>query len=85
MSISAETFRLALRETLRVSEDLGLVAIELNSGNFHRRIGGYPGADHRMPVCCDVMRAEMTAMDSIVAEPESGKGASLVIRYVFPR
>ena len=39
-----------------------------------------------MPVCCDVMYAEMLdEADAILAAPTKGKGASLVIEYLLPR
>ena len=62
-------------------------AIQLSAGDLHRRVGGYPGADHRMPVCCGVMRDAMDvdAGDLIVNSPPSGDGATLVVRYVLPR
>lgn len=85
MSVNKEIFQTALRETLKIAANLGFVAVDLNSGNLHRRIGDYPGPDHRMPVCCDAMHDEMKAGDLIVTQPESGKGASLVIRYKLPR
>jgi hypothetical protein len=60
---------------------------EINAGDLHRRLGGYPGRNHRMPVCCAVMRAAFApdAGDLIVEEPPSGRGASFTIRYVLPR
>ena len=85
MIINKEGFQTALRETLKAAENLGLVAVDANSGNLHRRIGGYPGQDHRMPVCCDAMHDEMKVGDEIVSQPEKGKGASLIIRYQLPR
>jgi len=85
MSTNKEGFQLALKETLKVAENLGLVAVDVNSGNLHRRIGGYPGQDHRMATCSDAMHDEMKAGDEIVTQPEKGKGASLVIRYQLPR
>lgn len=43
--------------------------------------------NHRMPVCCRVMRAAVApdAGDVILGEPPSGQGASLTVRYVLPR
>lgn len=46
MSVNKKVFQTALRETLKIAANLGLVAVDLNSGNLHRRIGGYPGPDH---------------------------------------
>jgi len=85
MTPNTDDFRIALTEVLSKSEELGLVAVEVNSGNLHRRVGGYPGPDHRMPMCCEAMYALMGVADSIVAQPASGKGASVVVRYVLPR
>jgi len=36
MSTNKEGFQLALKETLKVAENLGLVAVDVNSGNLHR-------------------------------------------------
>ena len=85
MCPKSEDFRETLIGILSKSEELGLVAVEVNSGNLHRRVGGYPGPDHRMPVCCEVMYAEMKSEDTIISQPESRKGASVVVRYVLPR
>ena len=65
----------------------GSSSIEVNSGALHRRVGGYPG-NHRMPICCSVMRTVMKPGDEIIASPLKGDdadGASLTIRYVLPR
>ena len=57
----------------------------MRAGDLRRIDRGYPGPDHRMPVCCDVMYAEMLdAADAILAAPPKGKGASLVIEYLLP-
>ncbi|MBQ6567285.1 MAG: hypothetical protein IJL80_09530 [Treponema sp.] len=55
--------------------------IDLKSGDVHRDIGGYPGKDHRMPVCCDVMYSRMKGSDKVLYAPPKGKGATLTIRY----
>jgi len=49
--------------------------------------GSYPGPNHRMPVCCKVMKDAMAPDygDKVLQEPPSGQGASLTIRYVLPR
>jgi 5-methylcytosine-specific restriction protein A len=58
----------------------------VNSGELHRTVGGYPGQNHHMPVCCSVMYAEMQeGRDEIVESPPKGKGASLTIKYQLPR
>ena len=82
---SADDFRDLLLAALGASSKAGAVAIEFNSGALHRAVGGYPGPNHRMPVCCNVMRDLMGPEDSVVSEPPKGAGASLTIRYVLPR
>jgi hypothetical protein len=76
-------------ELMRVFLDTtteGLENVDVNAGELHRRVGGYPGRDHRMPVCCSVMRAEFSAdCDLVLESPSSGDGASLTIRYNLPR
>ena len=81
----AEHFRSALTDLLTSAGGLGFVAVDVNAGNLHRRVGGYPGNDHRMPQCCEAMRREMRTPDEVVNEPPSGQGASLTIRYHLPR
>ena len=65
----------------------GRTSIEISSGELHRQVGGYPGPDHSMPVCCTAMRDGFDAAqgDVSVAEPPSGKGASLRILFRVPR
>lgn len=54
---------------------------DLNAGIIHREIGGYPGKNHRMPECCEVMYSMMKGTDIVLSAPPKGKGASLTIRY----
>ena len=59
--------------------------VDIKSGDLHRVVGGYPGYNHRMPICCNVMKKNMRYLDQILDEPPKGFGASLVIRYKLPR
>jgi 5-methylcytosine-specific restriction protein A len=81
----ADDFRSELHDQLEKAAKRGATSIEINSGELHRRVGGYPGAGHRMPVCCDVMNGERQDGDDVVSRPPKGKGASLTIRYRLPR
>jgi len=81
----AGDFRNALRVSFEEAEHNGLSHIDVQAGNLHRQVGGYPGANHRMPICCDAMRAIMTPGDRILDAPPSRRGASLTIRYKLPR
>jgi 5-methylcytosine-specific restriction protein A len=84
---TAEQFREELMRMMRegLRNDVGYV--DVNAGELHRRVGDYPGPNHRMPNCCQVMRAAMgqDAGDRILQQPAGGDGATLTIRYVLPR
>jgi len=59
--------------------------IDVKSGDLHSAVGSYPGVNHRMPVCCGVMRSAMKPGDEVLYAPPKGNGASLLIRYKLPR
>jgi 5-methylcytosine-specific restriction protein A len=80
-----EDFENKLLEKLRKAQEKNQSYVDITSGDLHRSVGGYPGKDHRMPVCCDVMRELMKVKDEIIQQPPSGMGATLVIRYHLPR
>ena len=80
-----DNFRKELADLFSNAQEDGRTSIEVNSGELHRALGGYPGPHHRMPVCCDAMYQEMRAGDRILSAPAKGKGASLTIRYLLPR
>lgn len=79
-----DDFRAELHARFRRAEEKGASYIDINAGELHREIGGYPG-DHRLPALCGVMSSEKTAVDEIISSPPSGQGASLTIRYRLPR
>ena len=85
MVLYADDFLKELNAMLACAEECGFVAVDVNSGVLHRRLGGYPGLDHRMPVCCDVMRQAMTVGDVVVVEPSRGREETLIVRYHLPR
>lgn len=82
---NARDFRDQLAIEFRKAEANEKPFVEIKSGDLHGEVGGYPSGDHRMPVCCSVMRTEMRGGDIVVQEPPSGQGATLVIRYGLPR
>ena len=82
---TVKTFRAELRWQLRQAEWRGAPYIHINAGELHRKVGGYPGPNHRMPVCCNVMYREQRVGDKVLSSPPKGQGASLTIRYKLPR
>lgn len=81
----AEDFRRILTKFFHESEKAHLDSVTLESGQVHRRVGGYPGGSHSMPTCCSVMRQLMQEGDKLLYAPPSGNGARLKIRYGIPR
>jgi len=84
-SLDAEDFKKILQNLLDDEGYKKKYHIDVNAGYLHRITGGYPQSDHRMPVCCNVMYSMMQKNDRVLHSPPKGKGASLVIRYYFPR
>lgn len=82
---TVDDFRSELRAQIDRAQKQGRPHIEVNAGELHRVVGGYPGSGHRMPVCCQVMHAQHRNGDVIVFQPAEGKGASLTMRYKLPR
>jgi hypothetical protein len=84
---TAEDFRHELFRILEAAKNSGIGFVEINAGALHRRVGGYPGIDSRMPDCCEVMKAQLAPDDGdvVVNEPITGHGATLTIRYRLPR
>ena len=82
---STDDFQTELESIFSFAEEKLLTAIVIKSGDLHKLVGGYPGKDHRMRICCNVMRKNMMSGDEILSAPLSGEGASLTIKYQFPR
>ena len=80
-SPTSDNFRRELIALKKKARSEGLNCLEISAGELHRIVGGYPGHDHRMPVCCMVMRQEMRGGDEVLDEPPKGNGASLTIAY----
>lgn len=81
----AQDFQNELSRLFAAAQQNGQPFIDVKSGDLHRSVGSYPGTNHRMPICCDVMKRNMRNGDQIQQQPRKGKGATLVIRYNLPR
>lgn len=76
-----EDFIKAINEERAKAKSAGKQYVDINSGEIHRKLGGYPGKKHCMPTCCNAMYALQSEKDEILTSPAKGKGASLTIRY----
>ena len=78
-----QDFRTEVRGLMRGAQTASASFVDINSGQVHRAVGGYPGPNHHLPVCCQVMKADIRTGDEVL--PPNGQGASLTIRYKLPR
>ncbi len=78
-----EDFQKCLDIILEIARNNNFPSIVIKSGKLHRLVGSYPGKDHRMPVCCGVMRKTMKGFDKILPNSLKKDGATLEIRYHF--
>ena len=83
--VSRAAFNAAIADQLARAENQGRTHHEINAGELHRQLGGYPGPVHRMPGCCDALRDAMVKGDRVTYQPERGDGASLTVRFELPR
>jgi 5-methylcytosine-specific restriction protein A len=79
---TASDFQAHLNRIFHDARERGVPYLDVKSGDLHRQVGGYPASNHRMPVCCAVMRKNMKVGDSVLYEPPKGNGATLQIRYL---
>jgi 5-methylcytosine-specific restriction protein A len=82
-------FRAELDAQIERASTQGRAHIEVNAGELHRTVGGYPplaGKHHAMPTCCDVMRHELRRGGAEVThQTDSGNAPALTICYYLPR
>ena len=87
---STDDFRTELVAQLERATKQGRPHVEINAGELHRAVGGYPPKagepHHAMPTCCNVMRQELSrGKAEVIHETDSGQAAALTIRYYLPR
>ena len=82
---TTKDFQSELDRIFASTQQEGKSFIEVKSGDLHRSVGGYPGPNHRMPMCCTVMKRNMKPGDQILQQPRSGLGATLTMRFQLPR
>ena len=65
----AQDFQRAIDNIFLLAQKSAQPYIDINSGDLHRKVGGYPGRNHRMPNCCSAMRQSMKSGDKILNAP----------------
>jgi len=83
---SKDDFTAAVLAQIERADKQGRPHCEINAGELHRTLGGYPSlTKHQMLSACAAMREAMTQRDEVVFEPSAGADASVTIRYLLPR
>ena len=82
---TASDFQTELNNIFLSAQNKGLFYIDVKSDDLHKQVGGYSKHNHRMPVCCEVMKRNIKKGDQILQQPQKGQGASLIIRYTLPK
>ena len=84
-----KTFRDELLAQIQRATKQGRDHIEVNAGELHRTVGGFPpqpGEKHAMHICCMVMRGELARGNATtVHQGAKSEAYALTIRYELPR
>lgn len=84
-----DVFRAELKAQIDRAQKQGRPHIEVNAGELHRFVGGYPpkeGQTHAMPSCCNALMEEFNRGNAeIIHKTESGHAPALTIRFKLPR
>lgn len=78
-------FRVEITNQIENARKRGLPYIDISSKDIHTLLGGYPGRNHAMKSCCQVMYSLMSENDKIISAPTSGFGASVIVRYYLKK
>jgi len=80
-----EGFETALHDILARADEQERQSVEVNAGELHRQLGGYPGPAHQLALCCAVMRQAMRPGDVVTHQGPDAADAALTIRFAMPR
>ena len=86
--LTASKFKLELNAQIERAMKHGRPHVEINAGELHRKIGGYPpkpGESHAMLSCCNVMRNELQRGNAEIIHETADDATALTIRFKLPR
>jgi 5-methylcytosine-specific restriction protein A len=67
--MQAELFKYTIEQRLFKAFRDGKKHIYITSEDVHRKVGGYPGTNHKMPICCDAMYSKIKVGDEVLYAP----------------
>ncbi|MBS7621296.1 hypothetical protein KEJ32_04210, partial [Candidatus Bathyarchaeota archaeon] len=65
MNSWVELFQRVLDGKFYEAEQKGEKYVIVRAGDLHRKVGGYPGSNHRMPICCHVLFTKPTKQHTV--------------------
>lgn len=84
MTPNRQDFQKCLDIILEIARNNNLSSIDVKASEIHRLVGHYPNqGDHRIPVCCSVMRDTMKETNKELPNSLKNDGATMTIRYSF--
>jgi hypothetical protein len=81
--VSIDHFRQELQAQMGRASKSGASDVLINAPSLYQSVGGYPGSNHAMPLCCDAMEQAMKPGDLLLVERSSQAG--MTVRYFLPR
>jgi 5-methylcytosine-specific restriction protein A len=78
-------FQAALNGVLLQAQKKNKAGVVVSSIDLHLQVGGYPGREHRMDLCCQVMREAMLQRDRITSQVLPPYPPLLEVVYELPR
>jgi hypothetical protein len=80
-----EAIQRALDEIFRQAEKQRKISVRVSSIDLHLRVGGYPRVNHRLNLCCQVMRDNLNGGGKIIGQTLDPDSGWLEIVYDIPR
>jgi 5-methylcytosine-specific restriction protein A len=83
--MSRDDFLQELERLFSDAEKQGKTNLTVRAGDLHHLTGDYPGPNHRMPVCCSVMRSVRVDGNEIIQSPPKGGGFPKAKKGIYLR
>lgn len=82
-SLEQKNFQQELDNILVEAQKKGKFYMSVSSIDLHDRVGGYPGKEHKMPICLQVMKKNMGEHDRLLSQWKPDN--YLVVKYYTKR
>ncbi|WP_431030064.1 hypothetical protein [Lysinibacillus sp. LZ02] len=80
-NLTTETFLNCIELLKQIGRQNNLPQLVITAEEVHKLVGGYPGKNHRMPMCCNAMFKSMREGDEILHSTPSKQSNTTKIKY----